>query len=179
MACFSQNGGGYPDVHRIANVAMEGGRNQKLRGRNRRRSAQPADREFPRAAEVDSCSDQEYNGTDPRESITWRFCESAEQPARYQNRDCARHEDREQERIQDRPESARHRIVLAPRQPAQRYCKINLGGRAQRRSSGFFPSGSRQFHPHGSARLTRSAAHIFEISGDIHHGRRCQDRKNS
>ena len=107
---FSENGRGHADIHRIADVAMEGGRNQKFRGRNRGWGAQPAHCKFPSAAKVDSGPDQEYGAPDPGQRTTWRLHESTQKPARYQDRDRAGHENRKQERIQNRPEFARHRI---------------------------------------------------------------------
>ena len=108
---FSKNGHRHTDIHRVADVAMECGRHQKFRGRNRGWSTQPANREFPSATEVDGGPDQEHDAPDPRRDTARRPREPAQQPPGHQDRDRARHEDREQERIQNGPESSRHGIV--------------------------------------------------------------------
>ena len=105
---FSHDDQRHTHVHRIAHVAVQRGRDQKLCWSDRRRSPQPAHREFPCAAEINRRSERKHSKPEPLQRSTRPMRKTVRQAIRNVASDRSRHENGEQSRIQDWDQSAWH-----------------------------------------------------------------------
>ncbi len=133
-----ENRQGHAEIHRIANVPMQGRGDQIFRRRNRRRSTQPANRKLPCATKVDCGSAQENDTAQPCQRSIFRPEKPAQQPARNENRNRTRHDDRKQNRIQNRSNSACHESHLGRRHPER--SRFSGGAKDLARSDASGPS---------------------------------------
>jgi len=106
--CLAQKHSEYADIHGVANVAVQGGGDEKFRRSDGSGSAQSANRELPGATEVDRRAEQDDKHAEPRQRAGCWPRKAAQYPGRDENQHRSGHEDREEQRLQDGAEGARH-----------------------------------------------------------------------
>jgi hypothetical protein len=182
------------DVHRIPHIPVQRSRDKKFRGSDGRWRPQPTNRELPRATKVNRCSDKNYNTADPRQQPALRPRETAaQQPARDHNQHRPRRDEGEQHGLEYRPNRSGHVSGFPPQQDSRPHLTVKLKTTEESRdaASGASRLNPRMFrlrirkhsihnHPHEDGKADCAAQIlILEKSGDIPHGRRRKNRKDS
>src|SRR3954447_11216701 len=106
------------DVHRVPHIAVQRRGHQKLCGSDRGWSTEAIHSELPCAPHIDRGANPSDSGSHPGRRSIRMPTYGADQPKRYHDGYCTRHEDCEEDRVEHWPEGMPHCSLHCPRKTA-------------------------------------------------------------